>query len=191
MACASTEASWNFKEAALAAKSQGKPFESKRTRATLPTSSNSVLSAASNRCVDRPQSQSWQTHHAGVVLHSRQNQSSWSWFGATSLVQNFLSRLGVVTALDFAGCFDSVKNVRRCVPSNWLLVGPQWRPGDMPSAVPAQKLRNARSSSIHVSHSHQKLVLKWFLCTRQRWTIRFCNRLLDMRAPRCFQLRWK
>ena len=49
----------------------------------------------------------------------------------------------------------------------------------MPGAVPAWKFRNVRRNSTHVSHSRQKLVLKWFLCARQRGMTLFRNRLLE------------
>ena len=72
-----------------------------------------------------------------------------SWCGATSSVQNFLSRLGVATALDFAGCFDSVEDVRRSVPSNWLLV-------DTDSAVEAWR-RARRCSRSEVAKRAQQI----------------------------------
>ena len=48
---------------------------------------------------------------AGAILTSPQNQSSLSWCGATYSVHNFPSRIGVVKALDFTGCFEKC---RRC-----------------------------------------------------------------------------
>ena len=77
-----------------------------------------------------------QTQHAGVILSPDRINPPCLGVVPRSFVQNFLSRLGVVTTLDFAVFFDSVfVGLFLQIGCMWILIL-RWRSGSIPGAVP-------------------------------------------------------